>query len=257
MSHHNKQQRKERIKEWKDEVRSELLAVMPMAPDQLHELLGYLDGNLEACDHTTKLTQIFVHVKKLDETVVLQWLREHGWYCDCEVLANLDDLDRELQRPPHTNYYVPAPKQKNTARDLHTATGWDLAKLPAPWRVGNLFKAAEPIQLQIGKKGGCTLQIHETPMPAGDQDTDEYWSKLWCARTKLPKRGPFRISHTSLELPASLRATVVNSPNWLPVFGWIIPVAGEWHLEFRTESNRSEGDLTQISALITALQTQS
>jgi Protein of unknown function (DUF2695) len=251
------QQRKEQMKKWKEEQHADLAASMPMSPMQLHELLTYLDADLKVCDHTTKLTRIFLTEKQLDQEAGLQWLRDHGGFCDCEVLANLDDLDRELQRPPQTNYFAPEPKKKSTPRDLRTATGWDLSKLPAPWRVGNLYKSEEPIQLQVGKKGGCLLQIVETPMPAGDQVTDEYWSNLWYARTDLPIRGPLHISHSSLELPSSLRSVIVASPNWLPVFGWIVPAMGDWYLEFKTESTRVEGDLTQIAALICALQSES
>ena len=255
MSHHN-QQRKDALKKWKADQIAETITAMPMSPEQLHLLLNFLNGQLKACDHTTKLTAIFLHVEKLDKQAVLSWLADHGGYCDCEVLANLDDLDRELRPPPQTNYHVLIPKKKNQARDLRTANGWNLSKLPEPWRVGNMNKPEDPIQLQIGKKGGCPVLIIEKAMEAGDPATDEYWSKLWYARTKLPNRGPLRISHTSLELPADLRSTVVQAPNWLPVVGWIIPTKGLWHLEFRTESTRAEGDFAQIAALLNALNTE-
>ncbi|MFM7932159.1 MAG: DUF2695 domain-containing protein, partial [Pirellula sp.] len=59
---------------------------MPLSPQQLNSLLDYLDANLKSCDHTTKLTDIFLHVEELDKDRVLPWLADHGGYCDCEVL---------------------------------------------------------------------------------------------------------------------------------------------------------------------------
>lgn len=65
---------------------------MPLSPEQLHELLNYLDANLEACNHTTKLTRIFLAAEQLDQDKFLSWLGEQGGFCDCEVLANLVDF---------------------------------------------------------------------------------------------------------------------------------------------------------------------
>src|ERR1700751_2477628 len=96
----DKKQRKAAIKQWKRAGRADLLAGMPLSPEQLHRLLDYLDANLKTCDHTTKLTAIFLHVEQLETDKVLSWLGEHGGYCDCEVLANLADLDDLLQAPP-------------------------------------------------------------------------------------------------------------------------------------------------------------
>jgi Protein of unknown function (DUF2695) len=95
----DKQRRKALLERWKDTERAELLLTMPIKSEQLHQLLDYLDTNLKSCDHTTKLTAIFLQAENLEEDKVLPWLADHGDYCDCEVLANLEDLDDSLQRP--------------------------------------------------------------------------------------------------------------------------------------------------------------
>jgi hypothetical protein len=97
------------------------------------------------------------------------------------------------------------------------------------------------------------LKIIERALPAGDQTTDSYWSRLWCARAKLPEKDPPRVTHPELALPAGFTATLVRTQSWTPVYCWIIPPGGRWHIEVRTELRRWQGDLAQIVALITRL----
>lgn len=226
---------------------------MPLAIEQLHRLLEYLDSNLDACDHTTRLTSIFLRAENVTPDPVLGWLAAQGGYCDCEVLANLAALDESLDsRPAGPRMRVPARKTRAT-RDLKNVAGWDLANLPAPWRIANLHDAREPVQMQLGKKGGCSIQIIESALPAGDQASDAYWSRLWYARTELPVKGSLQVRSGVLDLPPSFRSTLVQSPSWLPVFCWVVPESNAWYLEIRTDLNRRAGDLPQISALIDQL----
>ena len=211
MSKPSKQQRKERLKQWKDGERQQVIASMPMTPLQLSDLLEHLDDNLTNCDHTTKLTRAFLEAERLDSSRALLWLAEHGGYCDCEVLWNLDDLAESLS--VRTIPSTPGPKKKRAARDLQTSTGWDLSSLPQPWRVANLYEPDEPLRLELGKRGGCRVQIIETPLPFGDQTGDEYWSGLWYARTELPEKRPLRITHGALNLPGGLRSILVQTPD--------------------------------------------
>ena len=51
--------------------KSNLVASMPLSPEQLNSLLDYLDANLKSRDHTTKLTDIFLHVEEFIKDVFL------------------------------------------------------------------------------------------------------------------------------------------------------------------------------------------
>jgi len=56
--------------------------------------LDYLDEKLEKieCDHSNKLTTDYLKSKNVDMYKILDWLRENGGYCDCEILYNIEDV---------------------------------------------------------------------------------------------------------------------------------------------------------------------
>jgi len=43
------------------------------------------------CDHTLRFTQAWISEHSQPGTEILAWLREHGGFCDCEVLSNAAD----------------------------------------------------------------------------------------------------------------------------------------------------------------------
>jgi hypothetical protein len=85
--------RKDALKKaWREQENQKLLASIPMPKEALRELFDQLDGALsQGCDHSLRLTTAFLASKNLDVQQIIPWLREHGGYCDCEVLANVED----------------------------------------------------------------------------------------------------------------------------------------------------------------------
>jgi len=247
------QERKARIKQWQAAEQTELLASMPLSPQRLSSLLSYLNTNLQSCDHTTKITKLFLDVEKTDKSCVIPWLAKHGGYCDCEVLSNLAEIANLFRK--HSTPQKTKPKKKFVARELTTSTGWDFNALPQPWRVANTHCLNEPLKLKMGKKGGCIIIVVDSPMPPGDQMSNDYWSTLWYARTKLPQKSAIRVSRSALDLPDELQSSLVQTSGWTPVFCWIVPTNQKWHLEVRTELNRLNGDLPQVANLVTQLAT--
>jgi hypothetical protein len=64
----------------------------PIPPEDLRDLIDYLDRpNQPACDHTLRVTIEFLKQRNLDVERAVVWLNEHGGYCDCEVILNVDD----------------------------------------------------------------------------------------------------------------------------------------------------------------------
>jgi len=94
----SKDPRKEALKKaWREQENQKLLASLPMSQADLRELFDYLDRpEASPCDHTLKDTVQFLERKKIDVERAVSWLREHGGYCDCEVLGNVEDEFRDL-----------------------------------------------------------------------------------------------------------------------------------------------------------------
>jgi hypothetical protein len=86
------ERRKAIVREIAERQRAEAIAAMPISQGHLAQLFDYLDGALAAgCDHSLKLTRQFLQANSLPEDSVISWLGEYGGYCDCEVLANVEE----------------------------------------------------------------------------------------------------------------------------------------------------------------------
>jgi hypothetical protein len=84
-------------KAWRDEQRQKLIASIPMPHEDLRALFNHLDRkHATPCDHTLRDTTAFLQQRGLDAEQIIPWLREHGGYCDCEVLANVADELSEI-----------------------------------------------------------------------------------------------------------------------------------------------------------------
>ncbi len=73
---------------------------IPMSPADLQALFDHLtrDGAPE-CDHTLRETQAFLKERNLNAEPIVEWLQQHGGFCDCEVRLNVmfefaEDLDK-------------------------------------------------------------------------------------------------------------------------------------------------------------------
>ena len=71
----------------------EAIERMPISFTDLATLFDHLDEQMgeRGCDHTPKMTKAFLENKNLNTEVILPWLEEYGGYCDCEVLANVEE----------------------------------------------------------------------------------------------------------------------------------------------------------------------
>ena len=76
---------------WKVHERTVLEASLPISKADLCELFEHLDRSEVPCDHSLRQTSMFLRSRALNDAIVVPWLREHGGYCDCEVLANVAD----------------------------------------------------------------------------------------------------------------------------------------------------------------------
>jgi hypothetical protein len=66
---------------------------LPMPKELFEELFNRLDKKLEeqGCNYTLNITLEFLASKGISVNNIVEWLKEHGGYYDCEVLANVED----------------------------------------------------------------------------------------------------------------------------------------------------------------------
>jgi hypothetical protein len=84
-------------KAWREQERQKLINSIPIPHEDLRALFDYRDrSNPPPCDHTLKETIQFLEKKKLDVPRAVAWLREHGGYCDCEVIFNVEEKFGEI-----------------------------------------------------------------------------------------------------------------------------------------------------------------
>lgn len=94
----DKSKRKELQKKYAEELRKSFVDTLPFSPSVFESLFDYLDELLEehGCDDTLKYTESFLKDKELPVEKSLNWLRDNGGFCDCEVLANVEDKISEI-----------------------------------------------------------------------------------------------------------------------------------------------------------------
>jgi hypothetical protein len=93
MSHKDPEKRR-KINAWKAEVRAKAEAALPAPKELLIDLFDELDERLStaACDHTLRFTCEWADRAGVDRDALVDWTREHGGFCDCEVL-NVPDTN--------------------------------------------------------------------------------------------------------------------------------------------------------------------
>ena len=64
-----------------------------MSLKQLEALFDYLDDKLseEGCDDTLQHTKQFAAEAQVPYKALKDWMATQGGYCDCEVLANVEE----------------------------------------------------------------------------------------------------------------------------------------------------------------------
>ncbi|MEW9077111.1 DUF2695 domain-containing protein [Terrisporobacter glycolicus] len=89
----DKSRKKELLKKFKNEERCEFQNSLHFSKEIFEQLFDYIDEILETygCDDTLKYTKEFLQMNNLPFQESIEWLQENGAYCDCEVLANIED----------------------------------------------------------------------------------------------------------------------------------------------------------------------
>ncbi|WP_267402115.1 MULTISPECIES: DUF2695 domain-containing protein [unclassified Chryseobacterium] len=95
MDKNEKERRKQLRNELRQKQQEEFENSLPMDRIYFEQLFDFLDIQLEevGCNDTNIITVEFLEKNKIQNIeIVLGWLVENGGYCDCEILANVEEL---------------------------------------------------------------------------------------------------------------------------------------------------------------------
>jgi Protein of unknown function (DUF2695) len=78
-------------------------AALPLPIPELDAMFQMLSSELETrhCDHSRRLTRVWLESRGHDVQTVFAWLERHGGFCDCEVLFNVEDTVEEAKLALH------------------------------------------------------------------------------------------------------------------------------------------------------------
>ena len=95
MTKKEKQRRKQLIAKVNKDSNEKFEKNLPMKKVTFINLFNYLDERLSEneCDDTNKFTKEYLNkIEHKDLDGVLKWLLKNGGSCDCEILANCEEL---------------------------------------------------------------------------------------------------------------------------------------------------------------------
>jgi hypothetical protein len=78
-------------------------STLPVTLGLLRDLFDFVDQRLadSECDNTLRYTLLFLSERQLESEGTISWLENLGGFCDCEVLANVEE--RFLEVYPETD----------------------------------------------------------------------------------------------------------------------------------------------------------
>ena len=86
-----KEDRKNKLEEFKQQERQKLISILPMSKESLREYFNFLDQNSsDEDDDSFEATKKFCENNRLDFMKVKEWAEELGGYNDVEVLWNVE-----------------------------------------------------------------------------------------------------------------------------------------------------------------------
>lgn len=94
MDKSEKERRKQIMNELREKQQKAFEQSLPINRIIFKNLFDYIDNQLEenGCDDTAKLTTEFLKKNKIENIeTILNWLAANGGYCDCEILANVEE----------------------------------------------------------------------------------------------------------------------------------------------------------------------
>ena len=234
---------KANIKAWKNQQEEKFLKSIPFAVSIFQDLFDHLDIRFEtkSCTNTFNLTIDFLASKGIHFEDHIDFFIEHGSGCDCEVLANMEEMFPERKSKIPIKRETAAKREKVNSIDFE---GFRIDKIPAPWR---LFKTGNDYVFQLGKNQDIKIDLVKNANIQSWNDNN-YWKSQWEATTELKVTSSFDLIYDEIE---GFETVTFTTKEWTPVLTWIRkPGNDSWILIFKTELSRFRGDIRELKNLV-------
>ena len=252
----DKQKRKEILNQLAEKKLAEFRKDLPIGESVFLVLFDNLDIELgkHNCDHTTKLTEIFLAKNNIEnKNTVIEWFADNGGFCDCEILANVEDIFEYLNKNEIKSVSKTQVKlQKQKLNRLKTDFGFCIEIVPSPWTLTETILNNNSIySFQIGKGSDCIINL-EKSFPSEQFDKDIYWLNFWTNETELN----YKIEDLTVERIEmdNFFCLLVKTKNWTPVFYWFRnKFTDKWFLKMKTELGRHKSDFKEVQKLLKSI----
>lgn len=250
----DKKKRKEILDKLYKEKLIEFRQSLPFDENIFPKLFDYLDNELiiYGCNHTSLITETFLQKNGILNVIeVKEWLAKNGGYCDCEILANVEDLFDYLN-PPKINTTPKKEVSKQKINSLQTDFGFCIERVPSPWNLIETTTAnSKEYFFQFGKNNNCTVNLY-THSSLFENDNDEHWINLWINETNLN----YNLENLTVERLklGDYTAFIAKTKDWSPVRIWCANKENpNWLLKMNTELSRHKGDIKELEKLLSSI----
>ena len=194
------------------------------------------------------LLENYCKQKELDFSTLAEWFREQGGFCDCEIIANVEEQFLYLTKPTHK--IQPKLIQKVQRQKLDTLTtdfGFSIKRVPAPWiLIATSQEDKTTYQFQIGKKSDFPVTL-ESDFPVNELSDDKFLQDYWSAKTELNRELEFSIERYNIQ---DFETVQVRTKRWSPIFLFAYKQKMKWCLVLRTDVARIRNDVKELEKLL-------
>ena len=223
---------------------------LPMKEVDFFPLFDFLDSELQknGCQHDFSLLESYCKEKGLDFSVLAEWLKEQGGFCDCEILANVEEQFEYLTKPtPKIQPKATQTVQRQKLDTLTTDFGFSIKRVPVPWiLVATSQGDKTTYQFQIGKKSDFPVTL-ESDFPVDELSNDKFLHNYWSTKTELDRELEFAIGRHSIQ---GFEIVQVRTKRWAPIFLFAYKQGTKWCLVLRTETARVRNDVKELERLL-------
>lgn len=231
---------------------------LPMKDTDFPPLFDFLDNELDQteCANDLSLLKKYCVKENLDFDSLKEWFKKHGGYCDCEILANVEELFYYLEKPaiPIIQSKKTQTEQRTKLDTLTTDFGFSIGKVPSPWILTAISKDNTLFyQFKIGKKSDYPVLL-EREFPIEKLADDKFLHDYWKHQMKIAYEIEFETDELDFEIERKpfldFEVVRVQTKKWKSTFLFVHKQGFKWCLVMKTEAVRARNDIKELEKLL-------